>query len=137
MGGVGIESISAVNEFISENILHSGVWDSATEEQKKKAVNQSKRTLKRFFPKVYIDEIPVEHLAEQSIWILKIDDMVQRAEMGATSISVDGISISYSQKDRSLCPFIMEVMNLSEGWNLRRKVGRYSTSLFDSNRKGW
>lgn len=132
-----MEKVNAVNSFIAENILHSGVWDSATEEQKKKAVNQSERTLKRFFPKKYESEVPVEHLAEQSLWILKIDDMVQRAEMGATSVSVDGISISYSQKDRSLCPFIMEELNLSEGWNLRRKVGSYSTSLFDSNRKGW
>lgn len=132
-----MEKLVAVNDFIAENILHSSAWDSATEEQKKKAVNQSERTLKRLFPRIYAGEIPVEHLAEQSIWILKIDDMVQRAEMGATYISVDGISISYSQKDRSLCPFIMEVLDLSEGWNLRRKVGRYSTSLYDSNRKGW
>lgn len=132
-----MEKLIAVNDFIAENILHSSVWDSATEEQKKKAVNQSERTLKRLFPRVYTEEVPVEHLAEQSIWILKIDDMVQRAEMGATNISVDGISISYSQKDRSLCPFIMEELNLSEGWNLRRKIGRYSTSLFDSNRRGW
>ena len=132
-----MEKVNAVNSFIAENILHSGVWDSATEEQKKKAVNQSERTLKRFFPNIYSDEVPIEHLAEQSIWILKIDDMVQRAEMGATTISVEGISISYSQKDRSVCPFIMEELNLSEGWNLRRKVGRYSTYLWDTNRKGW
>lgn len=132
-----MEKVTMVNDFIAENILHSGVWDSATAEQKKKAVNQSERTLKRLFPRIYTGEIPVEHLAEQSIWILKIDDMVQRAEMGATNISVDGISISYSQKDRSVCPFIMEVLNLSEGWNLRRKVGSYTTHLFDSNRKGW
>lgn len=132
-----MDKLKAVNDFIAENILHSSAWDSATEEQKKKAVNQSERTLKRLFPRIYKGEIPVEHLAEQSIWILKIDDMVQRAEMGATYVSVDGIAISYSQKDRSLCPFIMEELDLSEGWNLRRKVGRYSTSLTDSNRKGW
>ena len=132
-----MKKIIAVNSFIAENILHSGVWDSATEEQKKKAVNQSERTLKRFFPSIYADEVPVEHLAEQSLWILKIDDMVQRAELGATSISVEGISISYSQKDRSICPFLMEVLNLSEGWNSRRKVGSYSTYIWDSNRMGW
>lgn len=132
-----MEYVKVVDEFISENVLHSGVWDSATGEQKKKAVNQSNRTLKRFFPNIYTDEIPVEHLAEQSLWILKIDDMVQRAEMGVTSISVEGISISYSQKDRSICPFIMEVLNLSEGWNSRRKVARYSTYIWDSSRKGW
>lgn len=132
-----MDKMGAVNNFITENILHSEVWDSANETQKLKAINQSERTLKRMFPKKYPAEVPIEHIAEQSIWILKIDDMVQRAEMGATSISIDGFSISYSQKDRSLCPFIMEVLNLSEGWNLRRKVGRYSTYISDSNRKGW
>lgn len=75
-----MEKLMAVNEFISDNILHSAVWDSAEEVQKKKAVNQAERMLKRFFPKIYTDEVPVEHLAEQSLWILKIDDMFQRAE---------------------------------------------------------
>lgn len=134
---IGVENLKAVNDFIAENILHSSAWDSANETQRIKAINQSERTLKRLFPKAYKDSIPIEHIAEQSIWILKIDDMVQRTELGATNISIDGITISYSQKDRSLCPYLMEVFNLSEGWNLRRKVGRYSTSIHDSNRKGW
>lgn len=132
-----MEKLMAVNEFISYNILHSGVWDSAEEVQRIKAVNQAERTLKRYFPKKYEGGVPVEHLAHQVIWILKIDDTIQRAELGATHISVDGISVTYSQKDRSLCPFIMEELHLSEGWNLRRKVGSYSTSLCDSYRKGW
>ena len=132
-----MNKVQQVTEFISENILHSGVWDSASEVQRKKAVNQSERMLKRFFPKVYTSEVPIEHLAEQSIWILKIDDMFQRADMGATYISVDGVSMNIKAKDRSVCPFLMEELNLSEGWNLRRKVGRYSTSISDSNRRGW
>lgn len=126
-----------VNKFIAENILHSAVWDSANETVRIKAINQAERTLKRYFPQIYEKEVPVEHLAHQVIWLLKIDDSIQRAELGATSISIDGVSISYAQKDRSLCPLIMEELNLSEGWNLRRKVGSYSTSLFDSYRKGW
>ena len=130
-------NVKDVSDFIAENILHSGVWDSATDTQKQKAVNQANRTLKRLFPKVYLSEVPVEHIAEQCIWILKIDDMVQRAEMGATYISVDGVSISYSNKDRSVCPFVMQELNLSEGWNSRRKVGRYSTHMGDSFRRGW
>lgn len=132
-----MEKLRAVNEFISDNILHSAVWDSAGELQRKKAVNQSERMLKRFFPKIYIDEVPIEHLAEQSIWILKIDDMFQRAEMGVSSISIDGISMNINAKDRSVCPFIMEELHLSEGWNLKRKVAKYSTSIFDTNRRGW
>ena len=129
--------VQEVDSFIRDNILHSAVWDSAEEVQRIKAVNHAERTLTRYFPNIYADEVPVEHLAHQVIWILKIDDGIQRAELGATYISVDGISITYTQKDRSLCPFIMEELHLSEGWNLRRKVGSYSTSLRDSYRKGW
>lgn len=132
-----MDLVQQVNDFISANVLHSNVWDSADTMQKTKAVNQSDRTLKRLFPDKYVDGVPVDHLAEQCLWILKIDDMVQRSEMGATSLSIDGISISYQQKDRSVCPYIMEVFNLSEGWNLRRKVGRYTTSIQDTNRKVW
>ncbi|WP_300857258.1 hypothetical protein [uncultured Clostridium sp.] len=132
-----MDKMTQVDSFIRDNILHSAVWDSANELQRIKAVNQSERTLKRYFSKTYKDDVPIEHLSHQAIWLLKIDDFIQRAELGATSISIDGISIAYSQKDRSVCPFIMEELNLSEGWNLRRKVGRYSTSLRDSNRKGW
>ena len=132
-----MDRVQEVNDFITENVLHSEVWDSATDIQRGKAVKQTERTLKRLFPKKYKENIPVEHLAEQCLWILKIDDMIQRAEMGATYITVEGITISYTQKDRSICPFIMEELNLSEGFNARRKVGSYSTSLFDSNRKGW
>lgn len=132
-----MDKMQQVDLFIRDNILHSTVWDSANELQKLKAVNQSERTLKRYFSKTYKDDVPIEHLSHQAIWLLKMDDFIQRAELGATSISIDGISIAYSEKDRSVCPFIMEELNLSEGWNLRRKVGRYSTSLRDSNRKGW
>ncbi|HBI7084835.1 TPA: hypothetical protein K8M77_000306 [Clostridium perfringens] len=132
-----MDTVKQVNDFIADNILHSEVWDSATEQQKKKAVNQANRTLKRMFPKVYTAEVPIEHLAEQTLWILKIDDMFQRAELGATYIAVDGVAMNIANKDRSICPFLMEVLNLSEGWNSRRKVGRYSTYMKDSFRKGW
>lgn len=130
-------NVQTVNTFIEENILHSGAWDSATESQKTKAVNQAERTLKRLFPKVYPMEVPVEHLAEQSVWILKIDDMLQRAEMGVTYIQIDGVAMNISNKDRSICPFLLQELNLSEGWNSRRRKGTYSTSLQDSFRKGW
>ena len=132
-----MDLVTEVNEFIEKNILQSNSWDTASEIQKQKAVNQAQRTLKRLFPKTYAEDIPVEDIAEQCVWILKIDDMFQRAELGATYLQVDGIAINMSSKDRSVCPFIMEKLNLSEGFNARRKVGRYATAVSDSFRKGW
>lgn len=129
--------VKQVNEFINENILHSEAWDTAEDSKKKKAVNQSTRTLKRYFPNEYADSIPVEHLAEQSLWILRIDDFISRAELGVTNVSIDGMTVTVKAKDTSLCPFLLEYFNLPEGWNCKRRVVSYSTSLYDSNRKGW
>ena len=127
-----------LNVYIDENILHSECWDRATEKQRVKALNNSRRTLSRLFSDRYKgEEIPVEHLAEQAVWMLRIDETIQKAETGVTSINVDGLGISISQKDNTVAPFILSVFNLSEGWNSRRKVMPYKTSLFDNNRKGW
>lgn len=128
--------LDAVTEFINNNIVNSSAYDSATELQKRKAVNQAERQLLRLFPDKYVDgNIPVEHLAEQSIFLLKIDDLIQRSDLGVTFIMVDGISMNISKIDRTVCPYIMQVFNLSENWNARRKVGRYSTYLQDSHRR--
>ena len=132
-----MDKVQDVNEFINNYIIHTDAWDSADETQKKKAVNHAERTLKRYFPKAYKDGVPIEHLAEQCVWILKIDEMIQKAELGVTYFSIDGINVNITAKDNSLCPFLLNYHNLSQGWNLRRKTASYSTSIFDSNRRGW
>lgn len=132
-----MEKVELVDAFIKDNILHTDAWDSAEASQKKKAVNHAERTLRRYFPKAYKEEVPVEHLAEQCVWLLKIDEMVQKAEFGVTSFTIDGISVTVTAKDNSLCPFLLDYHNLSAGWNVRRKKASYSTSIFDSNRRGW
>lgn len=130
-----------VDTYINLNIYQSKVWDTATDLFRTKAINQAERTLKRMLPIVYESGVPVEHLAEQVIWLMKIDDSFQRAELGASNISLDGISISIKDKDRTLAPFILEVNRITPdgitGGMTRRKVGRYSTSISDSHRKGW
>lgn len=132
-----MEKVVEVGSFIDEYILHTDAWDSAEESQKKKAVNYAERTLKRYFPKAYEKGVPTEHLAEQCVWLLKIDEMIQKAELGVTYFSIDGINVTVTAKDNSLCPFLLEHHNLPQSWNMRRIKARYSTSLFDSNRKGW
>lgn len=127
-----------VQAFIDENIYQSKVWDSATESARKKAVNNSARILKSFLPSIYVTDVPVEHLAEQTVWLMKIDDSFQRSELGATSMSVDGFSISIADKDRSISPFILRINGISPdsitGGLTTRKVGRYSC---ETNAKRW
>lgn len=130
-----------VKTFIDEEIYQSKVWDKAEPRYQQKAIRHAERTLKRLLPNIYGEGVPVEHLAEQTVWLMKIDDTFQRAELGATNITLDGMSISIKDKDRSLAPFIFEVNNLSPdsvtGGLSRRKVARYKTSMRDSYRKGW
>lgn len=117
--------LNEVNTFIDENILHSKVWDMADDTTKKKAINNAKRTLTLMLPNYYKNEVPVEHVAEQCIWMLKIDDSIQRSELGVTYIQVDGVSMNISEKDRSIAPFICKAFNLPVGFN-KRRVGTYS-----------
>lgn len=119
-----------VNSFIEEHVFQSKVWDVADERFRKKAINQSIRTLKMLLPAIYKEDIPVEHLAEQTVWLMKVDDTFQRAELGASSMSVDGFSISIKDKDRSLAPFILTVNNITPdavtGGLSKRRVVPYS-----------
>ena len=117
--------INAVNNFIEENILHSKVWDVADEKTRTKAINNAKRTLTMLLPKHYKDGVPVEHVAEQCIWMLKIDDSVQRSELGVTYIQVDGVGINIRDKDRSVAPYICKILNLPND-TTKRRVGTYS-----------
>lgn len=126
-----MDKYSDVNTFIDEFIYQSKVWDKADERSRKKAINQSIRTLQMLLPTVYGEDIPTEHLAEQTVWLMKIDDTFQRAELGANSMSVDGFSISIKDKDRSLSPFILSVNGITPdavtGGLSKRRVVPYST----------
>lgn len=132
-----------VKAFIEENILQSKVWDASTEVYQRKAVNTAVRSLHRLLPDIYPKDkdIPVEHVAEQTVWLMKIDDTFQRAELGASSITVDSITISFNEKDRSIAPFILEENGISPdaltGGLTKRKVARYGTYISDSYRRGW
>lgn len=133
-----VNQFEDVKAFIDENIYQSKVWDIASESARKKAVNNSARILKALLPDIYSTNIPAEHLAEQTVWLMKIDDSFQRSELGATSMSVDGFSISIADKDRSISPFVLRINGISPdsvtGGLTTRKVGRYSR---ETNAKRW
>lgn len=117
--------VNIINEYIDANVLQSKVWDVADEKTRQKAVNNAQRVLKMMLPNKYPNDVPVEHIAEQCIWMLKIDDSIQRSEMGITYIQVDGIAMNISEKDRSIAPFIYNAFNLPKGYFDKRRVGSY------------
>lgn len=128
--------ITEVTDYIAENVLHSKLFDIADDTARTKAVNQAKNTLLRYLPQVYADpeSIPVEDIAEQVLWLFKIDDSVQRAELGATSISVDGVSIGFAEMDRTVAPAILKAYGVRS--TQRRRVGAYNVSLHHTSRTG-
>lgn len=126
--------LKEVDYYISENILHSEVWDNATDVKKNKAINQSNNMLLAEYPNLYPDNnIPIEHIAYQSIWLMKIDDSIQRAELGVKFIMVDGISMNLDNVDKTIAPYVKRLL----GFN-KRKVGSYApTTTLNTYRKGW
>ncbi len=120
-----MSELEQVSLFIAENVYHSDVYDRATDVQRQKAINSAKRTLQRVLPHFYSEQVPIEAIAEQAIWLMRIDDTMQRAEMGVTSISIDGISLAISEKNRSIAPIVLELNGITETALTKRKTAHY------------
>lgn len=107
--------VNHVESYITNSVLHSNQWDVASEKIKQKAVNNSiaklKQILKPEIAKGY--ELEIEDVALQAVWMLKVDDSFQRAEMGATYIAVDGIMMMFSFKDNTLSPDVARKFGIS------------------------
>lgn len=133
-----VDKITEVSNYIDENIYHSKVWDNADNKARVKAVNNSERILKRLLSEYLGTEVPVEYLAEQAVYLMRIDDTFLRAELGATSITLDGISVSIKDRDRTIAPAVLDSLGITPdaitGGLSRRKVGSYTTSIGDSYR---
>lgn len=129
-------TVEDVVSYIDANIYHSKLFDSATDAQRSKAVNQAKKTLYRYLPHVYESEdaVPIADLVDQVLWLLRIDDSLQRAEMGTTSIDIDGMSIQMSDMDRTIAPNILKLHGATDV--KRRRVGSYVDTLHDTYRYG-
>jgi DNA integrity scanning protein DisA with diadenylate cyclase activity len=121
-------TVSDVTTFIDGNVLHSKLYDSASDAVKQKAVNQAVNTLVKYLSDVYkdVESLPVDEVAEQVLWLLKMDDSMQRAEMGAMMITVDGIQIQLKDMDRTISPKLL-ALHGKDGIRQRR-VGSYSES---------
>lgn len=126
------EMIEKVETYIEDNIYHSRLWDQADELDKVKAFNQAcnmlTSLLKGIFP--LREELNEEDIAQQALWIMKLDDTLQRAEMGITSVSVDGVSVQMTQMDRSIAPFLLNKYGVSQV--KKRRVGSYAVPPRDT-----
>lgn len=116
-----------VSNFIDANILQSQLWDASPLEYRSKAVNNAELTLKTLLADVYAaqESIPVDDIAQQVIFLLKIDDSFQRAELGVVQMSIDGMTLIFRDRDYTLAPFISGKYGLAVVNGKRRRTASY------------
>lgn len=120
-----------VHAYIETNILHSDVYDRADEKQRSKAFNQATLTLSDFIKE---DDITLRDVAEQVVFIFKLDGTIQRAELGVNYVMVDGIQITLTSAERTIAPSIMRRHDIVS--TRKRRVGSYATPLSSTYRFG-
>lgn len=125
-------TLQSVTDYIDMNIYHSSIWDEATEQLRVKAINNSIDLLISTLDKFYKGEedIPINILANQVIWFMRIDDTFLRADMGASYIQMAGVMVNIKDKDRSIAPYVLDSLGITPdaitGGITKRKVGSYS-----------
>lgn len=131
-----LTELEAVTLYINDNVYHSQAFDVADERLRYKAINNAKNqliaNLSRFYKSV--EDIPIADIAEQAVWLMRVNDLMLNAEQGATSISLEGISISFSEVSRTIAPSVLQRHGISSG--VIRRVGRYQVLGHDTNRRG-
>lgn len=129
------ELFSAVSKYIDDNILQSVLWDAADPTVKRKAANNAYESLSRLLPDVFQEkEIEVDDIAQQAIFLLKIDDSFQRAELGVVQMSIDGMTLIFRDRDYTIAPYISGKYNITVVNGKRRRTASYHVDPFASYR---
>lgn len=105
--------LSKANEYFETYVIDNSMWTKSDEATKNRALANAERMIVRHYRKV---QIPDEAVYEQALWLLKVSEARKQAEQGITSYSIDGISVTLSQVDRSFSPSVISILG--------RRVGR-------------
>lgn len=129
------ELFNAVSAYIDTNILQSVLWDAATADIKRKAANNAYESLARLLPDVFQDrEIEVDDIAQQAVFLLKIDDSFQRAELGVVQMSIDGMTLIFRDRDYTIAPYISGKYGITVVNGKRRRTASYKVDPYTSYR---
>jgi len=107
-------------------VVNNDAWVDADNSLKTRAVNNASKVLYRIYGYKYDVEyrpIPEEAIFEQAIWLLRIDDMMKRAEQGVTSFMVDGIQVALARIDRTIAPQVIGILGRKIGQSVSGRVG--------------
>lgn len=131
-----VYTLEQINTYVDETVVQSYIWDSATDKLKTKAVNRAEMVLTTVLGDI-VEVFPVEVVAEQAVWLLKIDDTVERAEQGIVSVMVDGTMISIKNRDTSIAQVVYKLLGIpTTAIGSRRKIGAYKGYYSNSQRWG-
>lgn len=129
-------TIDQVNKYIDETVVNSYFWDNADNRIKTKAVNRAEMILTTLLGDI-IEVFPVEVIAEQAVWLLKIDDTIERAEQGISNVMIDGTMINIKNRDTSIAPMVYKLLGIpTTAKGSRRKTGTYKGYYYNSQRWG-
>ncbi|MBH8600131.1 hypothetical protein [Thermoactinomyces sp. CICC 23799] len=109
-------NLTDAEQYFDTFVLHTEAWDEADETMRIKALNQAEKDLSEFLGDIDF-EIPVEAIYEQALWILCMDDAIQKAELGVTSVSVDGVSVSMAKAPPRISPRAVQKIEYETGYN--------------------
>lgn len=134
--------MTRVQAYIDMNIYNSAVWDSLEDKQKLKAIYNSYRILVTILPDIFdntdASTIDLDDLVAEIMWLIKRDDSTDRADQGATMITLGDMSMQFdsSKTGVMIAPEIITRYDLSASGQ-RRRVGRYVLPLEDTARTGF
>lgn len=134
--------MTRVQAYIDMNVYNSAVWDALEDKQKLKAIYNSYRILVTMLPDIFKNKdastIDIDDLVAEIMWLIKRDDSTDRADQGATMITLGDMSMQFDSRKTGviIAPEIITRYDLS-ATGQKRRVGRYELPLNDTARTGF
>ena len=128
--------VQSADTYFNEYVFHNEAWTAATEPTKQRALNNAVNILKRYYGTKR--EIADEAVFEQALWLMKVSEAQKQAERGVTSYSIDGISVSLSNVDRTIAPNAFAMLGRRVGASISGREGyvRYADAEDERYQRG-
>lgn len=109
--------------YLDNEVLHNGAWTAADYPMRYRALKNAENELYLEFPRFNRETKPLPNTAifEQTLWILRKDDSILKAEMGVTNVNISGeFSMGLGGKSQRISPAAIRLVRING-----KKVGRY------------
>lgn len=115
--------LEQANKYFEEEVLHNGVWVQSDEPTKLRALRNAENDLYEYFPRFNRETRPLDNrvVFEQAFWLLRKDELIQKAEMGVTNTTIMGevsMSVRPGPATQKISPTVLSLVRKS-------RTGRY------------